>query len=74
MTPFLTNWAGSRSCIYSLLKDTDPFVTSPLSEASKLEIDFKVVLFPAPLPPSKAVMPPFLTFKLTPFKTRITWL
>ena len=44
-----------------IVKVTDPFVTSPLSEASKLEIDFNVVLFPAPLPPSKAVIPPFLT-------------
>jgi hypothetical protein len=33
-----------------------------------------VVLLPAPLPPSNAVIPPFLTFKLTPFKTKITWL
>ena len=60
--------------MYSLLKVTDPLVTSPLSEANRLEIDFKVVLFPAPFPPSKAVIPPFLTFRLTPFKTKITWL
>ena len=54
--------------ISSFSKVTEPFVTSPLSDDNKLDIDFNVVLFPAPLPPSKAVIPPFLTFRLTPFK------
>ena len=33
---------------------------------------FNVVVLPAPLPPSRAVMPPLGTCRLTPFNTRIT--
>ena len=48
-----------------------PLVTSPRSDFNKLDIDFRVVLLPAPLPPNSAVMPPFSTDKLTPLTPKI---
>ena len=50
-----------------------PLVTSPRSAASRFEIDFSVVLLPAPLAPSSATMLPSGTSSDTPFSTRITW-
>ena len=50
----------------------EPLVTFPLSDANIVETDFKVVLLPAPLPPNKATILPFGTFKETSLIARIT--
>jgi hypothetical protein len=43
-----------------------------ISPRSSVEIDFSVVLFPAPLPPSSATILPSGTVSDTPLSTRIT--
>ena len=50
-----------------------PLVTSPRSARKRLEIDFSVVLLPAPFAPSSATTPPSGTSSETPLSTRITW-
>ena len=55
-------------------KAIEPFVTSPRSAWRRLEIALSVVVLPAPLAPSSAVMPPAGTDSDTPFSTRMTWL
>ena len=50
-----------------------PLVTSPRSVRRSPEIALRVVLFPAPLAPRRATMPPSGTASETPFNTRITW-
>ena len=72
ITPLRTKSAGDRPATEAPRYLTEPFVISPRSDSSKFEIDFSVVDLPAPLPPSKAVIPPLGTFKLTPFSTRMT--
>ena len=52
----------------------EPLVTSPRSPLSRLETARSVVVLPAPLPPSRATMPPSGTCSETPLSTRITWL
>ena len=56
------------------LKWIAPLVTSPLSARRRFEIALSVVVFPAPLAPRRATMPPSGTARETPFSTRITWL
>ena len=51
---------------------TEPLVMSPRSDRSTPEMAFRVVVFPAPLAPSRVVMPPSLTLTDTPLRTRIT--
>ena len=72
-TPIFT-----RSLVVSLstrrpLNSIVPLVTSPRSAASRFEMDFSVVLLPAPLAPSRATIFPSGTSSETPFSTRITW-
>ncbi len=50
----------------------EPFVTSPRSVLSSPEMALSVVLFPAPLAPRRATVPPSGTWSDTPFNTRIT--
>ena len=49
-----------------------PPVTFPRSDANIVDIDFKVVLFPAPLPPNKATIFPLGTLRVTSCKAKIT--
>src|SRR5438309_2295810 len=50
----------------------EPLVTSPRSVRSKPEMALSVVVFPAPLAPSRVVMPPSRTLSDTPLRTRMT--
>ncbi len=50
----------------------EPLVTSPRSDGRSPEIALSVVVFPAPLAPRSAVIPPSRTLNDTPLRTRIT--
>jgi hypothetical protein len=50
-----------------------PFVTSPRSARSRLEIAFSVVVLPAPLAPSNVTILPSGTCSDTPLSTKLTW-
>ena len=58
----------SSEIIKERIEEIDKKMTFEIDD----EIDFKVVVFPAPFPPNRVVIPPFFTLRLTPFKTKIT--
>ena len=50
----------------------EPLVTSPRSERRSPEMALRVVDLPAPLAPSRVVIPPWPTVSDTPLRTRMT--
>src|SRR5262249_29184661 len=70
--PRPTTSEGSFRWMGSPRNSTVPFVTSPRSVRSSPEMPLSVVLFPAPLAPRRATMPPSGLRNDTPFSTRIT--
>ena len=71
--PIPTISPGASASVRLPRNSIEPLVTSPRSDASKVDTDFKVVLLPAPLAPSKATILPCGTSKETPRSTKITW-
>src|SRR5438093_1462023 len=59
--PRATISCGPRRSIRAPLNSIEPFVTSPRSERRSPEIALRVVVLPAPLAPSRVVMPPSRT-------------
>src|SRR4051812_21556331 len=73
MQPRRTSSFGECLSTRSPANSTVPFVTSPRSACSRLEMAFRVVVLPAPFAPRIATMPPLGTDSDTPFSTRMTW-
>src|SRR3984893_5499288 len=71
MSPRRTSALGESDCTRSPANTIAPLVTSPRSEWSRFETAFSVVVFPAPLAPSNATMPPLGTSSETPLSTKM---
>ena len=70
--PILAIFSGGNRSMRSPMNSIEPSVTSPSSCFNRPDMAFRVVLFPAPLAPSSATMPPSGTSMETPLITRMT--